>query len=137
MGEERIEKGNNYEEIDHGNSHFCGICRSGEGEARRSVCGRNGSPARNARACVDYDANRWDVAFALGLVSSRRVSHKAVISSDEMLWEFRGDNPVATVPEVDHRRSAKRSLGVQFGIPVSYRITPSLDLPYICTNCKS
>ena len=75
-----------------------------------------------------YDANRWDVAFALGLVSSRRVSHKAVISSDEMLWEFRGDNPVATVPEVDHRRSAKRSLGVQFGIPVSYRITPSLDL---------
>ena len=76
-----------------------------------------------------YDKNnRWDVALAVGVVSSRRISEKAIISKDEMLWEYRGDNPVATVPEVDHSRATKHSLGVQFGIPVSYRITPSLDV---------
>lgn len=76
-----------------------------------------------------YDKNnRWDVALAVGIVSSRRISEKAIISKDEMLWVFRGDNPVATVPEVDHSRASKRSLGVQFGIPVSYHLTPRLDL---------
>lgn len=73
-------------------------------------------------------ANDWDVALAFGPVYSRRVSRKAIVSKDEMLWEYRGEDPVATVPEVDHSRAAESSLGVQFGIPVSYRITPRLDV---------
>lgn len=74
------------------------------------------------------EANRWDVDLALGLVSSYRVNHKAIISEDEKLWEFRGDNAIASVPMVDHSRASKRAWGLQFGIPVSYRIAPSLDV---------
>ena len=72
--------------------------------------------------------NRWDVALAIGPVYSQRVRKKAVISKDEMLWEFRGDHPVATVPEVDHSRVSEHALGVQLGIPVGYRINPHLDV---------
>lgn len=76
-----------------------------------------------------YNAsNRWDVALAVGPVFSLRAKKKAVFSKDEMLWEFRGDNPVATVPEVDHSRVADYAMGIQMGIPVSYRIGPNLDV---------
>lgn len=78
-----------------------------------------------------YDeANRWDVAFAIGPVFSQRMSERAVVSKDEMLWEFRGDNPVATAPKVDHSRVARRSLGLQLGIPVSYRIGSRIDVRF-------
>ena len=73
-------------------------------------------------------ANRWDVALAFGLVSSTRVSYKALISKDEKLWEFRGDKPAASVPEVDHSRATRHALGLQFGIPVSYRVAPHLHV---------
>ena len=73
--------------------------------------------------------NRWDVALAIGLVSSHRISYKAIISADEKLWEFRGDNPVATVPVVKHN-AAKHAWGLQLGIPVSYRIAPHLHLQF-------
>ena len=72
--------------------------------------------------------NKWDVALALGPVYSQRVREKAIISKDEMLWEFRGENPVATVPVVDHSRVREHSLGVQLGIPVSYHINSHLDV---------
>lgn len=75
-------------------------------------------------------ANRWDVALAIGIVSSHRISHKAIISKEEVLWEFRGDSPTATTPEVQHHRATKHSWGIQFGIPVSYRIAPRLDLQF-------
>ena len=73
-------------------------------------------------------ANRWDVALAFGPVYSQRVREKAIISKDEMLWEFRGNEPVATVPEVDHSRVVDHALGIQFGIPVSYRVAPHWDV---------
>lgn len=73
--------------------------------------------------------NRWDVALAVGLVSSHRISYKAIISANEKLWEFRGDNPVATVPVVKHS-ATKHAWGFQLGIPVSYRIAPHLQLQF-------
>ena len=76
-----------------------------------------------------YDkGNKWDIALAVGVISSKRISHKAIISANELLWEFRGDNPVATVPEIDHSHVAKHAWGIQFGIPVSYQIAPRLNL---------
>lgn len=74
--------------------------------------------------------SKWDIALAIGLVSSHRVSYKAIISADEDLWEFRGENPVASIPEVDHSRVSKHAFGAQLGIPVSYRIAPRLELQF-------
>jgi hypothetical protein len=67
-------------------------------------------------------ANRWDVALAIGVVSSHRVNYKAIISNKE--------KTTATAPEVQHHRATKHSWGIQFGIPVSLRITPRLDLQF-------
>ena len=76
-----------------------------------------------------YNAsNRWDVALALGPVYSHRVKTKAIISNDEMLWQFKGETPIATEPQVDHSRVVDHALGLQLGIPVSYRISPQLDV---------
>lgn len=72
--------------------------------------------------------HRWDVALAFGPVYSQRVKEKAIISKNEMLWEFRGNEPVATVPVVDHSRSTEHALGVQVGIPASYRVNSRLDV---------
>ena len=75
-----------------------------------------------------YDVNnRWDVALAVGPVYSRRVSQKAVMSKNEKPLEYNGSNPIATTPEVIHR-ATDHALGVQVGIPVSYRLTPRLEL---------
>ncbi len=74
------------------------------------------------------DSSRWDAAFAVGLVYSRRVRVKTIVSKEEMLWEFRGDNPIATVPVIDHSRVAEHSVGFQLGIPVSYRLNSHWSL---------
>ena len=66
-------------------------------------------------------ANRWDIALAFGPVLSTRVSKKAILSKSETLLP-------GITPEVDYTRIAKSSLGVQVGIPVSYRLTPRLEL---------
>ena len=74
------------------------------------------------------ESSRWDAAFAVGLVYSRRVRVKTVVSKEEMLWEFRGDNPIATVPVIDHSRVAEHAVGLQLGIPVSYRLDSHWNL---------
>ena len=74
------------------------------------------------------ESSRWDVAFAVGLVYSRRVKVKTVVSKEEMLWEFRGDNPIATAPVIDHSRVAEHSVGLQLGIPVSFRLNSHWNL---------
>lgn len=80
-----------------------------------------------------YDeANRWDVSLALGLVSSHNVNHKATPiftgDSQETREEQDSEDVKVYAPVWDHSRASKRSWGLQFGIPVSYQITPSLDV---------
>ena len=74
-------------------------------------------------------ANRWDIALAAGPVYSLRVSEGGDFSKDEIFANYSGEKPIATSPVVKlEDRIANSSLGVQVGIPVSYRLTPRLEL---------
>ena len=74
------------------------------------------------------ERNRWGVAIAVGPVYSQRISQRAIIAKEERLWEYRDENSIATAPEIDHSRVSDYALGLQLGIPVSYRIGSHLDV---------
>lgn len=74
------------------------------------------------------ERNKWEVGVALGPVYSQRINQKTIIAKEEKLWEYRGEDAIATAPEIDHSRVSDYSLGLQLGIPVSYRIGPHWDV---------